>query len=207
MFDSIRQSYEFAARGGPVMAVIGLASVICLALIVERLWSLRRSRIIPELIVREIEILAQGQKWSEALSVARTSDSTAARVAAAGLARSDEGDAAMVAAFEGAGKRESVGLERNLEFLSTLAAVGPLLGLFGTITGMIRTFMAVRAVGVGDPMKLSGGIAEALICTAGGLVVAIPALVFHRYFIQKVDRFVLELETLAEELVGYRKKG
>jgi biopolymer transport protein ExbB len=104
--------------------------------------------------------------------------------------------------LEGSGRREAKALENRLDFLSMLAAVSPLLGLLGTITGMINTFVVVRMSGLGDPMKLSGGISEALICTAAGLVVAIPAVVFHRYFLHKVDGFVMDMEEMAEKVLS-----
>ncbi len=197
MIESLRHTYHYLSNGGPVMALIFLASIVCIALILERAFSLRRGKILPKRFFSEIDAMIAEKKFSEAAALCRTSDAPLAKILTAGFAVSNEEKKEIQEAFEMAGRRESSRLEQNLDLLGTLAAVGPLLGLLGTVTGMIRTFGVIRVIGVGDPLQLSGGIAEALLNTAGGLVVGIPALIAQRYFLRKVDRFILEMEEFA----------
>jgi biopolymer transport protein ExbB len=133
---------------------------------------------------------------TEALAFCRASDTPVGRILVAGLDSSTERQEGQEE-MEEAGRREAGVLERNIDFLGILAGAGPLIGLFGTVTGMIRTFGVVALTGVGDPLKLSGGIAEALLCTAGGLVVGIPALVAQQYFLHQIERFVSEMEVFS----------
>ena len=182
------------------MPVLGITSVVCLALIVERLLSLKKHKLLPSRYMTEVESLATAHKVSEALALSRATDSPVSRVVHAGLDRVSKGKDSVREAAEAAGKREISELERFLDLLSTIAAISPLVGLLGTVTGMIQTFAVVRTVGVGDPMQMSGGISEALITTAAGLVIAIPALFFHRHFLRKIDRIVLELEEFADRV-------
>lgn len=201
------QAYQFLAKGGPAMIVLGVGSILCVAFIIERLAALQRKKILPERFMEDLEGLAQERKTSEAMAVCRSVDSPVARMVAAGLAKHDKTKNQAREAMEMAGRREASNLEKNLDGLSTIAAAGPLVGLLGTVTGMIRTFSVVKAFGVGDPMRLSGGISEALISTAAGLVLAIPALVFHRYFLRRVDRLVLEIEEYTERILNHFMEG
>lgn len=207
MIDMLQQAYGFLAKGGPAMVVLGLGSIFCVAYIIERLAALQRKKVIPPRFMEDLEKLAEGKKVSEALAVCRTGDNAVARIVAAGLTKLEKGLTQAREAMEIAGRREVSNLEKNLDSLSTLAAAGPLVGLLGTVTGMIRTFDVVKAFGVGDPMRLSGGISEALISTAAGLVLAIPALVFHRYFMRKIDRLVLEIEEYTERVLQLFLEG
>jgi len=203
----VKQTYEFLSRGGPVMAILAVASVLCLALIFERWHSLRRRKIFPVRFLSEIENLLREGKISETLTLCRTSDLGVARLISTGLALKDAPSQESKEELEGAGRREASILERNLDFLGTLAAAGPLVGLLGTVIGMIRTFGVVALTGVGDPLKLSGGIAEALLCTVGGLVVGIPALVAQQYFLHKVDRFMIEMEEFVTRVMKLIRRG
>lgn len=205
MIDAISRTYLYLAKGGPVMVLLLLASILCVALIVERWMSLRRKKILPDRLMSEIEALAREKKFSEAAALCRASEVPVANVLSAGLAISEKERVEIQDAIELSGRRETSRLEHNLDFLGTLAAVGPLLGLLGTVTGMIQTFGVIRFVGVGDPLQLSGGIAEALLNTAAGLVVGIPALIAQRYFFRKVDQMVLEMEEFAQTILHYVK--
>jgi biopolymer transport protein ExbB len=205
--DGLWQSVLFLARGGPVMVPLALASVICLAFVVERWISLRRGRIVPGNVVDALDGLLREKKVTEALALARASDTALGRIAVTGLSNLSMSRKELEETLEGAGRREAKDLERFLDYLSMLAAVAPLLGLLGTVTGMINAFLVVHGAGLGDPLKLTAGIAEALICTAAGLVVAIPALVAHRYFLHRIDRFVLELEETAARILGLAGSG
>jgi biopolymer transport protein ExbB len=205
MIDALIHTYTYLSHGGPVMALIFLASVVCVALIVERFFGLRREKILPAKLISEIDALAREKKFSEAGALCRASDSPLAKILSAGLVVASKPKAEVRETLELCGRREAARLERNLDLLGTLAAVGPLLGLLGTVTGMIRTFGVIRLIGVGDPLQLSGGIAEALLNTAGGLVVGIPALVAQRYFLRKVDQMVLEMEEFAQMVLNFLK--
>ncbi len=184
------------------MAVLFVASVVCLTFVIERWLALKREKVLPGRRLMELDNLSRERKATEVAALARASESPLARIVAAGLEKSDQPIAEIRGAMETAGRIEVAGLERNLHILSTLASVCPLIGLLGTVTGMIRTFGVVKAFGVGDPMRLSGGISEALLTTAGGLVVAIPAVIFYRHFAHRVDLYVLEMEEFAERVVG-----
>ncbi|HLG19303.1 MAG TPA: MotA/TolQ/ExbB proton channel family protein [Bdellovibrionota bacterium] len=200
--------YAYLSKGGPVMAVLFLCSVACVALIFERFRALRKNKILPVRFLTDVESLVREKKVSEALALCRASDVPVGRILTTGLSFDGTDPKEMEEEMESAGRRETSVLERNLDFLGTLAAAGPLIGLLGTVTGMIRTFGVVAVTGVGDPLKLSGGIAEALLNTAGGLVVGIPALIAQQYFLHRVDRFVLEMEEYASRIVKMvRRRG
>lgn len=207
MLDSIIRAYQFLLLGGPVMPFIMISSIACLAIIIERFWSLRQQAVLPKRLIQQLKDLLQEKKFSEARALCGMSEATVARILSQVVSKAGSPKAEVKEILENAGRRETTMLERRLDFLGTLATAGPLLGLLGTVIGMIRTFMVVRTSGVGDPMKLSGGIAEALICTAAGLVVAIPALLFHRYFLHKVDQYVLGLEEFSEMALNELQGG
>jgi len=203
--ETLTRAYHYLSPGGPVMGLIVVASIVCVTLIIERLRSLRRQNVLPKKLLSQIQELASEKKFSEVLALCRSSDTPLARILTTGLTQMDKNRKEVEGAMEFVGKREASDLEKNLDHLGTLAAVGPLLGLFGTVTGMIQTFGVIRVAGVGDPLQLSGGIAEALLNTAGGMVVGIPALVFHRIFFRRVDRFVLEMEEFSHHILSLLK--
>jgi biopolymer transport protein ExbB len=207
MFESIAQAYEFLSRGGPVMPVLLTGSVVCTAVILERLWMLRRSRILPNRLQIQIDALLTENKITDALAVCRASDAPLARIVGDGLSKLDEPKEELKEILEASGKREISTMETRLDTLATLASVGPLLGLLGTVTGMIRTFMVVGATGLGDPIRLSKGIAEALICTAAGMIVAIPAFIFHRYFLNRIDRMAMEMEDFGRKVLRLSRRS
>jgi biopolymer transport protein ExbB len=185
------------------MIFIGIASVACVAVIVERFMSLKRDRFLPPTFMADVEDLAREKKTDEIVHLCRGVNLPLARMVVAGVVKTGQGKDESRHAMELAGKQEVTEMEKFLDLLATIAAVSPLLGLLGTVTGMIDTFAVVRTVGVGDPLQMSGGISEALISTAGGLVVAIPALFFHRFFIRKVDRIVIQMEAYSERVLGF----
>jgi biopolymer transport protein ExbB len=193
------ETYEFLfVRGGPVMYLILACSVAGVAVFIERLWSLRRRHVIPhDFAARLVSLLDEG-KWSEAQAACRENNSSLARVAAAAIKNRGKERTQIEAAMESAGKNESVRLDRYIGWLGLIATIAPLLGLLGTVTGMIKMFQQVSARGIGDHKFVALGIWEALICTAAGLVVAIPAFVAYRYLIAKVDNSLLVLEETAQ---------
>lgn len=194
-------------KGGVVMIPIGLCSVLALAIILERLWSLREGQILPRGVVDRIEALVRKGDLDGAKSLCEGARSSYARIIHAGLHNAGHRRAIIKELVEEAGRQEVVHLERYLNLLGTIASISPLLGLLGTVFGMIDLFSVITSGGVGNPALLAGGISEALITTAAGLVVAIPALAFHRYFEGLIDRYVVELERFTLVVVEQIKSG
>lgn len=193
--------WELVKAGGWVMLPIIVGSVLALAIVLERFWSLRRSHVAPAHLVSDIwKVYQQGQLDGKTLDIIR-SGSPLGRILAAGLANMQYSREVMKEAVEEVGRQVVHELERYLNTLGTVAAISPLLGLLGTVWGMIKTFSAITHVGLGNPTALAGGISEALITTAAGLTVAIPALMFHRYFTGLVDRYALHMEEESLRLI------
>ena len=193
--------WEIIQAGGPVMWPIILCSVVALAIIGERFWSLQESRVIPpEISARVWQLVGSGDLTDKHVA-ALEQNSPLGRVLAAGLAQRHRSRELVKEAVEDAGRHVVHELERFLNMLGTIAAVSPLLGLLGTVIGIISAFTAITHGGVGDPRALSGGIGQALVATAAGLCVAIPSLVGYRYLRGKVDRLVVRMERDALKLV------
>lgn len=193
--------WELIKAGGWMMTPIVLASVFALAISLERAWTLRTDRIAPP------ELLAQVWKWiksnqldSDKLKQLRE-NSPLGEILAAGILNSKHGREIMKESIEEAGSHVVHHLEKYLTLLGTISVIAPLLGLLGTVVGIINAFMAVTANGMGDPTALASGISMALVTTAGGLVVAIPAMIMHRYFLRHIDSLTVEMEQQAIKLV------
>lgn len=197
---------ELLWRGGFLMVPIFICSVLALAIVIQRLFTLRADRIVKGDLLREIEELLRQKKLTEAHTLCRRSSSAMTRILQVAILNHDKGKEEIKALIEEAGRQEMPVLERYLTLLGTLAAITPLLGLLGTVTGMIRAFMVIAEAGVGTPATLASGIYEALITTAAGLSVAIPTLVFHTYFVNKVDGLVLEVEKHSLRLLDILKR-
>lgn len=192
---------EIVIAGGWVMIPIILGSIIAAAIILERLWTLQPGRVVPRDLSRQVwEWVTSNQLNHQRIQELRVG-SPLGQILAAGLAGRQQERATLKEAVEDTGRHVVHELERYLNTLGTIAAVSPLLGLLGTVTGMIRTFSALTSGGTGDPAALAGGISEALITTAAGLMVAIPALVAHRYLRGRVDGLVVQMEKEAMALV------
>ncbi len=183
------------------MAPILLCSVLALAIILERGWALRQAQVMPEGLLAKVRAwLRQGALDPDRLGVLRDS-SQLGRVLASGLSPHCRTLEERKTAIEDAGRRGAVELERFLVALGTIAMIAPLLGLLGTVWGLIVVFDQITATGLGQPSDLAGGIAQALITTAAGLAVAIPAVIFHRYFHRRVSVLVSRMEAVARQLV------
>ncbi|MGE0859374.1 MAG: MotA/TolQ/ExbB proton channel family protein [Gammaproteobacteria bacterium] len=187
--------------GGLVMVPLLACSVVALAIIIERFWTLQRKRILPDNLVAQVWQWAQSGALDERRVQALRSGSPLGRVLAAGILHRDADRQLMKESIEEVGRLEVFALGRYINVLGTIASISPLLGLLGTVIGMIRIFSAVTKQGVSDPSILAGGISEALITTATGLAVAIPALLFYRYFNRRVEGFVVAMEAEALKLV------
>ncbi|MBW2303483.1 MAG: MotA/TolQ/ExbB proton channel family protein [Deltaproteobacteria bacterium] len=204
---------ELILKGGIFIYPIIACSIITLAVFLERLWILRRNRIIPADFVNKVEDLLKKKRISEALSLCQGDPSSIARVFFAGLKNAGRGLWLVKEAIEDRGGREAVILGKHVNILSTIAHLAPLLGLLGTVSGMIKIFNVISVQGVGNPAPLAGGIAEALITTASGLCVAIPALVCYRVLKDKADSLIFDMEESSIRIVeimeqyGHKSKG
>lgn len=188
------------AAGWPIWLLI-TCSIIALAIIGERLWTLRPILVAPRELLQNVvdEYRQQGVNNDMLLKIATTSP--LGRIFAAGLYNVRSSREIMKEAIEEAGRAVAVELERFLTSLGTIAAIAPLLGLFGTVVGMIEIFGANNPTSSGNPEQLAHGISVALYNTAFGLIVAIPSMIFYRYFRSKVDRLIVEMEQQAIKLV------
>jgi biopolymer transport protein ExbB len=193
---------EIIKSGGWLMVPIIGCSIVALAIVIERLWTLRRQRVLPGELTRQVWEWVSRNQLTHSHIQELQDGSPLGRVLAAGLANRQKDRAIMKESIEDTGRHVVHELERYLNLLSTIAAVSPLLGLLGTVTGMVKIFAALSETGaVGDPAVLAGGISEALITTVGGLSVAIPVLVAYRYLRDRVDELVIEMEKEAITLV------
>ncbi|MEO7385875.1 MAG: MotA/TolQ/ExbB proton channel family protein [Gammaproteobacteria bacterium] len=192
---------EIVIAGGWVMLPIMLCSVVAVAITLERLWTLQPSRVVPRDLSRQVwDWVSTNQLNHQHIQDLRT-NSPLGQVLAAGLVSRQQDRSIMKDAVEDTGRHVVHELERYLNTLGSIAAVSPLLGLLGTVTGMIRSFAALTTNGASDPATLAGGISEALITTAAGLMVAIPALIAYRYLRGRVDALVIQMEKEAIAMV------
>jgi biopolymer transport protein ExbB len=193
--------FEIVKSGGIVMVPIILSSVIAAAIILERLWTLQRERVLPKELTEKVWRLVETHQFQEKHIAALQQNSPLGKVLAAGLANRHRAREIMREAIEDTGRHVVHELERFLNALGTIASISPLMGLLGTVFGMIRTFSAITIQGIGNPAVLAGGISEALITTAAGLTVAIPAVIGYRHLRGRVDSLVVEMEKEAIKLV------
>jgi len=189
--------WEIVKAGGPFMVPIILCSIISAGILLERLWTLQRKRVLPQELIKRVTDLTDKNQVTPKVIEALEKNSPLGRVLAAALANRDRGREIMMERVEDTGRHVIYELERFLNSLGTIASISPLLGLLGTVTGIIRAFNAVMLGGMGDPRMLAGGISEALITTAGGLAVAIPSFIAYRYLRGKVEGIVVDMEKIA----------
>ena len=189
---------ETLVAGGPVMIPIGLCSVIALATFFERLWALRRGVVVPTaLCVEIVELLRQG-RFDDALTLCRKHEVSVSRVLEVAIEARGAPREAIKERVEEVGRREAAELERYVPVIGTIASIAPLLGLLGTVGGMILTFKVIEEQGgVTDVAPLAGGISQALITTFAGLSVGIPAVVANRYVLAKVDALLIDMEEVS----------
>ncbi|HSS64709.1 MAG TPA: MotA/TolQ/ExbB proton channel family protein [Gammaproteobacteria bacterium] len=193
--------FELVKAGGWLMVPILLCSIIAMAIIAERFWTLQTKRIAPKNLVVQVWQWAKSGHLTEDRIRSLRKSSPLGRILAAGLANRHLDRELMKEGIEDVGRHVIHDLERYLNALGTIASITPLLGLLGTVIGMIKVFSVITTQGVGDPGVLAGGISEALITTAAGLTVAIPSLMFHRYFRGRVDELVVTMEQEALKMV------
>ena len=186
--------FELLQSGGAIMAVIFAFSLVGLAAFFERLFALRRGRVVPESMrIELLELVRQG-RLADAVTTCRKDDGPLGRVVEVIVAHAGQPRADIKELAEEVGRRESADMEKFTGVVGIVASVAPLLGLLGTVWGMIQTFDVIQANGMGDIGRMAGGISTALVTTFGGLSVGIPALRGHRYLLSRVDELTLELE-------------
>jgi biopolymer transport protein ExbB len=186
--------WEIVRAGGPLMWPIIFCSIVAAAIVLERLWTLQDRRVLPRELPQKVWQLIETGQVTDKVIAALEQHSPLGRLLAAGLANRHRPHDILMERLEDAGRHVVHELERFLNTLGTIAGISPLLGLLGTVTGIIRAFDAIQAAGMGSPRTLSGGIAEALVCTVAGLCVAIPSLIAYRYLRGKVEGIVVEME-------------
>jgi len=193
--------FEIVQAGGWLMLPIILCSIIAIAIVIERFWTLNPARIAPRNVLAEV----WGKIKHNQLDAARLRElrlsSPLGQILAEGHINSKAGRSIMTESIEQAASHVVHDLERYLSTLGTIALITPLLGLLGTVLGMIRVFSEIMAQGTGNANALAGGISEALITTAAGLCVGIPALMFYRIFLRRVESLVIDLERESIKLV------
>src|SRR5450432_4563889 len=192
--------WEIVRAGGPLMWPIILCSIGAVSIILERLWTLQDKRVVPPELTQKVRQLIEANQINDKVIAALEQNSPLGKLLAAALMNRHRSREVIMERLEDTGRHVVHELERFLSTLGTIAGVSPLLGLLGTVTGIIKAFNAIEAGGMGDPRALSGGIAEALVATAAGLCVAIPSLVAYRYLRGRVDRIVVEMEKHALRL-------
>jgi biopolymer transport protein ExbB len=201
-FEGVVTVWELVKSGGWMMLPIILSSIVALAITAERLWTLRASRVTPPHLVGQVWRWIKDKQMNKDKLKELRADSPLGEILAAGLANSRHGREIMKESIEEAASRVIHELERYISTLGTIAAMAPLLGLLGTVLGMIDIFSSFMGSGMAtNPAVLAGGISKALVTTASGLIVAIPALFFHRLLQRRIDELVVGMEQEAIKLV------
>lgn len=193
--------FELVVAGGWLMLPIVLCSIIVLGICIEKYLALNPQKIAPQHLLAQVWGWLKNNQMNPSRLAELRSTSPLGLILAAGLSNSRHGRDVMKESIEEAASKVIHDLERYLNPLGTIAAVAPLLGLLGTVIGMIKVFNEIMIAGTGNAGVLAGGISEALITTAAGLTVAIPALIMHRYYVRRIDSIVVTLEQEAVKLV------
>jgi biopolymer transport protein ExbB len=193
---------ELIHKSGPVFYALALCSLVAVAVTIERLIALRRSRVLPRQIIELIEAIQPGKDLSLAIEICRRNPGVLSDIVRAGLENADQDWEVMRDAVVDAGRDGTPAIERHLFMLQTVAQASPLLGLLGTVFGMIQMFSAVSLSGLGDPQVLSDGISVAMLTTAEGLCIGIPALVAYNYLSARSQMMIGEIESCAGRLVS-----
>lgn len=192
---------DLLLSGGPILVIILLVSLYALYLFFERLMKLSRERVDADRLMMRVNSAVRERNLEAALAACDDHGGPVARVLRAALLRLPYGRSAVEAAFQEATLEQEQRLSRGLRPLATIAQISPLLGLLGTVTGMIIAFAEISQQGTGNPAALADGIGQALVTTAAGLIVAIPTLMGHNYLASRVDNIMIEIERRREELM------
>jgi biopolymer transport protein ExbB len=199
--------WQIFLKGGPLMWPILLCSVFALAIIIERIWYMRRIQIDTRQFLNRILDKMKRHQIKEALEICEMKRNPISRILKAGILKYDRGRVQIKEAIEDAALYEEPLLEKNMTALATIAHISPLLGLLGTVVGLVRCFQVIQSKSTTlqpvSPGDLAGGIWEALLTTVAGLVVAIPAFVVYNYLVSRINNFILEMEKASTELVNF----
>ena len=193
--------YELVKAGGWLMLPILLCSMAVIGITIERYWTLRREKVAPPTLLGQVWYWLKHHELDKEKLIELRNSSPLGEILASGISNSGHGREVMKDSIEESASKIIHELEKHLAPLGTIANIAPLLGLLGTVIGMIKVFTAIMVEGTGNAGVLAGGISEALITTAAGLCVAIPAMIFHRYFERQVDSLVVDMEEQAVKLV------
>lgn len=198
--------WQMIIKGGPLMFLIIACSIVAFAVAIERLWYLHQAKINTEEFMENISETIKRNKIVEAIDKCNATQGPIARILKAGIMKHDRPRSEIKEAIEDAGLHEVPLLEKNLGVLATIAHVAPLLGLLGTVVGMVSAFQVIeqkaQALMPVNPGDLAGGIWVALITTVAGLSVAIPTFVAYNFLVSKADGFILEMEKSATDLTN-----
>jgi biopolymer transport protein ExbB len=207
----VQSVWDFMVKGGPIMIPIALCSLAALAVIIERLFSLRRNKVIPPGLVDKVRAALNGTDGDPqtALACCRDDGSSIANVFLAGLKKLHGSDAQREKAVQEAGEWEVFKLRKYLRLLSVVATLAPVMGLLGTVFGMIKAFQTVAVSGeaLGKTELLARGIYEALITTAAGLLLAIPVLIAYHWMVSKIERLVHDMDQITIEFFEERREA
>lgn len=198
--------WELISAGGLLMLPIVICSIVAAGIVLERFWTLQRDKVLPRDLVDKVWHMARQKELTQKQINELGRRSPLGRIMVAGLISKDRSRQEMKDAIEEVGSHVAHDLEKYLNALGTIAAVTPLLGLLGTVIGMIDVFGHITSAGVGNPTELADGISKALVTTAGGISVAIPSLMFYRYFRGLVKELVVGMEQEALKLVEILQK-
>lgn len=198
--------FELIQKGGPVMYPIILCSMLAFAIVIERFYHLYKARIDTKDFMNNVDITVKRNRIAEAIKICDRTPGPISHIVKAGILKHDRSRQEIRESIEDAGHQEVPKLEKHISLLATIAHVSPLLGLLGTVTGMVRAFQIIQEKSASfnpvSPGDLAGGIWEALLTTVAGLIVAIPTVVAYNYLVNRVDEFVLEMERSATEVIN-----
>ncbi len=198
--------WDIVQKGGPMMYLIMLLSVLAFAVVIEKLYHLNRAKIDADKFMDDITNILKRNKIIEAIEMCNSTPGPTAHIVKAGILKHDRSRHEIKEAIEEAGQLEIPRLEKHLPILATIAHIAPLLGLLGTVTGMIRAFQVIQQKAIAmapvNPGDLAGGIWESLLATLAGLSVAIPTYVVYNYLVSQVDGLVYDMERSATDLVN-----
>ncbi len=198
--------FEIIQKGGPVMYPIILCSIVAFAIVIERLYHLHKAKIDTKDFMNNIEITIKRNRIAEAIKICDNTPGPIAHIVKSGIIKHDRARQEIRESIEDAGHQEVPRLEKNIGLLATIAQISPLLGLLGTVTGMVRAFQIIQEKSASfnpvSPGDLAGGIWEALLTTVAGLIVAIPTVVAYNYLVNRVEEFVLEMERSSTDVVN-----
>lgn len=198
---------EYLSMGGWMMVPLFLCSVIAMAVIFERFWALRQDKVAPKGLLNDLLVVSRENLVDEAFLRRVEVSSPLGEVLASGMANAQRPRDEVKEIVEEVGRHVAFNLAGYLNILGTIASVAPLLGLLGTVLGMIEVFSVITVSGIGQAAELAGGISQALVSTATGLVVAIPTLMFYRYFLGRVETLVISMEKEAIKLLEFLQEG